>query len=57
MSGQLMQLIAYGAQDAYLTYGCDMQFRKPIYKRYTDFAIPMDEFFSQLIKLPDYKSL
>lgn len=37
--GGLMQLIAYGAQDAYLTGNPQITFFKTMYRRYTNFAI------------------
>ena len=39
MGGGLMQLVAYGAQDIYLTGNPSITFFKTIYKRYTNFAI------------------
>ena len=38
MPGGLMQLVAYGAQDLYLTGNPQMTFYKLVYKRYTKFA-------------------
>ena len=39
MSGGLMQLVAYGAQDVYLTANPEITFFKVVYRRYTNFAI------------------
>lgn len=39
MTGGLMQLIAYGSQDAYLTGNPQITFFKTMYKRYTNFAV------------------
>ena len=37
--GGLMQLVAYGAQDVYLTGNPQITFFKVIYRRYTNFAM------------------
>ena len=39
MGGGLMQLVAYGAQDIYLTGNPQITFFKKVYKRHTNFAI------------------
>ena len=39
MGGGLMQLVAYGAQDIYLTGKPQITFFKTVYRRYTNFAI------------------
>lgn len=39
MSGGLMQLVAYGAQDVYLTGNPQITFFKVVYKRHTNFAV------------------
>ena len=39
MGGGLMQLVAYGAQDIYLTGKPQITFWKTVYRRYTNFAI------------------
>lgn len=39
MSGGLSQLVAYGAQDVYLTGDPEITFFKVVYRRYTNFAI------------------
>ena len=39
MSGGLMQLVAYGAQDTYLTGNPEITFFKVVYRRHTNFAI------------------
>ena len=39
MAGALMQLVAYGAQDVYLTGNPQITFFKVVYKRHTNFAM------------------
>ena len=39
MGGGLMQLVAYGSQDIYLTGKPQITFWKSVYRRYTNFAI------------------
>lgn len=39
MAGGLMQLVAYGAQDVYLTGNPQITFFKVVYRRYTNFAM------------------
>ena len=39
MSGGLMQLVAYGAQDVYLTGNPQITFFKVVYRRYTNFSM------------------
>lgn len=39
MGGALMQLVAYGAQDIYLTGNPQITFFKSVYRRYTNFSI------------------
>lgn len=39
MGGGLMQLVAYGAQDVYLTGNPQITFFKLVYRRYTNFAM------------------
>ena len=39
MGGGLMQLVAYGAQDIYLTGKPQITFFKTVYRRYTNFAV------------------
>lgn len=39
MSGGLLQLVAYGSQDIYLTGNPSISFWKSVYKRYTSFAL------------------
>ena len=39
MGGGLMQLVAYGAQDIYLTGNPQISFFKAVYKRHTNFTI------------------
>ena len=38
MGGGLMQLVAYGAQDVYLTGNPQITFFKVVYRRHTNFA-------------------
>ena len=39
MGGGLLQLVAYGAQDMYLTGNPQITFFKVVYRRHTNFAI------------------
>ena len=39
MGGGLMQLVAHGAQDVYLTANADITFFKVVYRRHTNFAV------------------
>ena len=39
MGGGLMQLVAYGAQDLYLTGNPQITFFKVVYRRHTNFSI------------------
>ena len=39
MAGGLSQLVAYGAQDVYLTGNPQITFFKTVYRRYTNFAV------------------
>ena len=39
MAGGLMQLVAYGAQDVYLTGNPQITFFKVVYRRHTNFAV------------------
>jgi hypothetical protein len=43
MGGGLMQLVAYGAQDVYLTGNPQITFFKVVYRRHTNFSIEQDE--------------
>jgi len=52
MSGGLMQLIAYGAQDIYLTGNPQITFFKTVYRRYTNFSIETIE--HQFIEEPNF---
>jgi len=46
MGGGLMQLVAYGAQDVYLTGNPQITFFKVVYRRHTNFAVePMEQTF------------
>lgn len=42
MSGGLMQLVAYGAQDVYLTGNPQITFFKVVYRRHTNFSMECD---------------
>ena len=42
MGGGLIQLVAYGAQDIYITGNPQITFFKAVYKRYTNFAVDQD---------------
>jgi len=47
MAGGLMQLVAYGAQDVYLTGNPQITFFKVIYRRHTNFAVEsIEQYFS-----------
>lgn len=47
MAGGVMQLVAYGVQDVYLTGSASITFWKVIYKRHTNFAVePIEQSFS-----------
>ena len=47
MGGGLMQLVAYGAQDVYLTGSAQITFFKVIYRRHTNFAVePIPQTFT-----------
>ena len=39
MGGGLIQLVAYGAQDVYLTGNPQITFFKSVYRRYTNFSM------------------
>jgi hypothetical protein len=43
MGGGLMQLVAYGAQDVYLTGSPQITYFKVVYRRHTNFSVEMDE--------------
>ena len=43
MSGALMQLVAFGAQDAYLFGNPQISFVKLVYRRHTNFATEVSE--------------
>lgn len=47
-SGGLMQLVAYGAQDLYLTGNPSITFFKMVYRRYTNFSAEPIELFFQV---------
>lgn len=47
MGGGLMQLVAYGAQDVYLTGSAQITFFKVVYRRHTNFAVePIPQTFN-----------
>jgi len=47
MGGGLMQLVAYGAQDVYLTGNPQITFFKVVYRRHTNFAVEsIEQFFN-----------
>ena len=47
MGGGLMQLVAYGAQDVYLTGNPKITFFKIVYRRHTNFACEsIEQFFN-----------
>lgn len=47
MAGGLMQLVAYGAQDVYLTGNPDITFFKVSYRRHTNFAVEsIEQYFN-----------
>jgi hypothetical protein len=48
MAGGLMQLVAYGAQDVYLTGNPEVTFYQAKYKRHTNFAMENIEYCRQL---------
>ena len=43
MGGGLMQLVAYGAQDIYLTGNPQITFFKVVYRRHTNFSMEVIE--------------
>ena len=43
MGGGLMQLVAYGAQDVYLTGNPEITLFKSVYKRHTQFTMEVIE--------------
>src|SRR3989304_6581912 len=47
MGGGIMQLVAYGAQDIYITGNPQITFFKVVYRRHTNFAVEsIEQFFS-----------
>ena len=47
MAGGLMQLVAYGAQDVYLTGSPEVTFFKLVYRRHTNFSCePIEQTFN-----------
>jgi hypothetical protein len=47
MGGGLMQLVAYGSQDIYLTGNPQITFFKVVYRRHTNFSIePIQQTFN-----------
>ncbi len=54
MPGGLMQLVAYGAENLYLTGNPQITFFKTVYRRHTNFAMEyMEQYF---IRLPSFSS-
>jgi hypothetical protein len=52
MGGGLMQLVAYGAQDIYLTGNPQITFFKVVYRRHTNFAMEsIEQTFSGSVEL------
>ena len=49
MPGGLMQLVAYGAQDVYLTGNPQITFFKVVYRRYTNWVL------NHLVSIPKKK--
>ena len=47
MGGALLQLVAYGAQDIYLTGQPQVTFFKSVYRRYTNFSMESIEQVSE----------
>ena len=43
MGGGLLQLVAYGAQDVYLTGNPQITFFKVVYRRHTNFSLESNE--------------
>jgi hypothetical protein len=57
MTGSLMQLVAYGSQDIYLTGNPQITFFKVVYKRHTNFTIePIEVLCNGIGKLGSYVS-
>jgi len=54
MAGALMQLVAYGAQDVYLTGNPQITFFKVVYRRHTNFA--MESMEQALTGTPNYNN-
>ena len=52
MGGGLLQLVAYGAQDIYLTGNPQITFFKVVYRRHTNFSIETQE--QDFIGNPDF---
>ena len=50
MGGGLMQLVAFGAQDVYLTGNAQITFFKVVYRRHTNFAMEMNTLAIDLAK-------
>ena len=53
MTGGLMQLVAYGAQDVYLTGSPMITFFKAVYRRHTNFA--MESVEQTFNGIPDFE--
>lgn len=52
MAGGMLQIVAYGAQDMYLTYNPQITYFKTVYRRYTNFSI--QQFELALVELTDF---
>ena len=50
MGGGLLQLVAYGAQDVYLTGNPQITFFKVVYRRHTNFALKLSNKLSMEIR-------
>ena len=50
MGGGLMQLVAYGAQDVYLSGNPQITFFKVVYRRHTNFSVePIQQVFNGIV--------
>ena len=55
MAGGLLQMIAYGAQDIYLTHNPQITFWKTVFKRHTNFSF--ETFEHPILDNPQFGSL
>ena len=54
MAGGLMQLVAYGTQDMYLTGNPQVTFFKAVFRRYTNFSMEsIKQNFSEILILEE----